>query len=165
LTLYARLPTWARRRVVRTVAPSFTVGAICLIERSDGAILLVRQVYRHHWGIPGGLLQRGEEPADAVRREVVEEVGLPVDLAGEPAVVVDAEAQRVDVVFRARPADGVDPAVAKPESPEIAEVRWFARTDLPDLQYETTQAFVALARADVGRVGPPPGFDDPTELP
>lgn len=146
LGLYARLPTWARRRVVRTIAPSYTVGAICLIERPDDSVLLVRQVYRHHWGIPGGLLQRGEEPTDAVRRELMEEIGLPVDLIGEPAVVVDAEAQRVDVVFRARPSEGTDPDSVVPSSPEIAEVRWFPRSDLPDLQLETVQALVALSR-------------------
>lgn len=149
LGLYARLPTWARRRAVRAIAPSFTVGAICLIERPDDSILLVRQVYRRHWGIPGGLLQRGEEPADAVRRELIEEIGLAVDLIGEPAVVVDAEAQRVDVVYRARPAAGTDPESVAPSSPEIAEVSWFPRSDLPDLQHETVQALVALSRGAV----------------
>lgn len=149
LEVYARLPTRARRRVVRSLTPSFTVGAICVVERADDEVLLVRQVYRRHWGIPGGHLQRGEEPADAVRREVLEEVGLVVDLLGEPAVVVDAEAQRVDVIYRARPAAGVDPEALRPVSPEIADVRWFARTDLPDLQEETVQAFLALSRAAV----------------
>jgi len=151
LGLYARLPTWARRRVVRTIAPAFTVGAICLIERPDDSVLLVRQVYRRHWGIPGGLLQRGEEPADAARRELMEEIGLAVDLIGEPAVVVDAEAQRVDVVYRARPSAGTDPDSVVPESPEIAEVQWFPRSELPDLQEETVQALVALSRGDVGQ--------------
>lgn len=150
LELFGRLPTWARRRVVRTISPSFTVGAICMVERSDGSILLVRQVYRRHWGIPGGLLERGEDPTDAVRRELMEEVGLPVDLDGEPAVVVDAEAQRVDLVFRARPAAGADPDDLLPQSPEIAEARWFPRSDLPDLQHETAEALMAISRNAVG---------------
>jgi 8-oxo-dGTP pyrophosphatase MutT (NUDIX family) len=152
LDLYARLPTWARRKVVRTIAPSFTVGAICLIERSDDSVLLVRQVYRRHWGVPGGLLEKGEDPSDAVRRELMEEVGLAVDLVGEPAVVVDADAQRVDIVYRARPAVGSDPDAVAPQSPEIAEVRWFPRSDLPDLQHETTQALVAISRIAVGGI-------------
>jgi len=69
LRLFGRLPVRARRRVVRLLTPSFTVGANCVIERDDGAILLVRQVYRKRWGLPGGLLERGEEPATAVVRE------------------------------------------------------------------------------------------------
>lgn len=147
LRIFRRLPVWARRRVVRTIAPGYTVGAMCIIERDDGALLLVRLSYRERWGVPGGLLKRGEDPARAARREVAEEVGLEVELLGEPAVVVDGEAQRVDVVFRARPAAGEDPGVARPCSPEIVEARWFAATELPELQHETSGALVALARS------------------
>ena len=146
LAVFRRLPVRARRRVVRTLAPGFTVGAICLIERPDGALLLVRQSYRHRWGVPGGLLKRGERPEDAARREVREEVGLDIELVGEPAVVVDPIPRRIDIVFRARPAAGVvqEPT---PCSPEITEVRWFGSQDLPELQIETSAALVALARS------------------
>ncbi len=147
LRLFKRLPTSARRRVVRTISPSFTVGAMCFIERSDGALLLVEHVYRRRWGVPGGLLEKGEDPADAALREVREEVGLDVVLIGEPAVVVDPVPQRVDVVYRARVSPGCDPADASPRSPEIASLRWFPARDLPELQHETAGAFVALARA------------------
>lgn len=151
LGVYRRLPVQGRRMVVRRLAPSYTVGAVCVIERRDGRVLLVRLAYRHRWGVPGGLLKRGETPADAARREVREEVGFEVDLLGEPAVVVDAVARRVDVVFLARPAAGADADGATPRSPEILEARWFPRDALPELQHETAHAFVALAR----RAGPP----------
>lgn len=149
LQLYRRLPVRARRRVVRTIAPAFTVGSICVIERSDGAVLLVRLSYRRSWGLPGGLLKRGETPADAALREVEEESSLEVELLGDPAVVVDEEARRVDVVFAARPAPGVDPASAHASSPEIVEVAWFPADSLPDLQFEASGAMVALARRRV----------------
>src|SRR4051794_34493353 len=147
LRMFRQAPPWLRRRFVRLIAPSFTVGAICHIERADGSVLLVRQAYRNSWGIPGGLLQRGEAPADAARREVFEEVGLRIELIGEPAVVVDADPQRIDVVFRARPLIEADADQARPSSPEIAEVRWFRADALPELQTETGQALVALARS------------------
>jgi 8-oxo-dGTP diphosphatase len=147
LQVYRRLPVRARRVVVRTLAPSFTVGAICVIERQDGAVLLIRQSYRERWGLPGGLLRRGEPAPEAAVREVREEIGLDVVLQGEPAVVVDPRPQRVDLVFRARVAPGCDPETAAPGSPEIADVRWFGRDDLPDLQHETTTALVTLARS------------------
>lgn len=159
LRFYQRMPTWLRRRIVRTVAPSFTVGAMCFIERGDGAVLLVRQAYRTRWGVPGGLLQRGEEAADGARREVFEEVGLAIDLVGEPRVVVDAEPQRVDIVFRAKVASGVDPGTAAPQSPEILETRWFARESLPELQHETVTALLALARPGPSVAAPPIGVD------
>lgn len=144
LRLYARLPRRSRRRVVRALTPSYTVGAICLIEGSGDEVLLLRQVYRRDWGVPGGHLKRGEAPDAAVRREALEEVGLALDLIGEPAVVVDADARRVDVVYRATPAAGFEPDLVKAVSPEIAEVGWFSLRDLPDLQEETVQALEAL---------------------
>ena len=147
LQVFRRLPVRARRRVVRTIAPGFTVGAICVIERPDGAVLLVRQTYRKAWGIPGGLLKRGESPEDAALREVAEEVGLAIELVGEPAVVVDEEARRVDVIFRAQPAASADPGDATPRSPEITEAGWFPVDALPELQFETSGALVALARS------------------
>jgi 8-oxo-dGTP diphosphatase len=108
-------------------------------------------VYRNGWGLPGGLIKRNEEVADCARREVREEVGLPIELAGPPAVVVDARPQRVDVVFRARPAAGADPAAVAPRSPEIREVRWVDPGDLPALQHETVSGLRALASSFAGR--------------
>jgi ADP-ribose pyrophosphatase YjhB (NUDIX family) len=144
LKIYQRLPRRLRRWVVRRLTPSFTVGAACIVERDDGAVLLVRQVYRRGWGMPGGLSRRREEMEDTARREVLEEVGLPIELVGRPAVVVDPVPRRVDVVFRARPADGSDASTARPSSPEIAEVRWWPAGQLPELQHETVTALEAL---------------------
>lgn len=147
LQIYRRMPTLSRRWLVRTIAPSFTVGAMVFIERANGDVLLVRLAYRNNWGVPGGLLKRGEDVADGARREVLEEVGLVVDLVGEPTVAIDADPQRVDVIFRGRPAVGSDPSAASPRSPEIEEARWFSQVALPDLQPETAEAMVRLARA------------------
>ena len=133
--------------VVRRMTPSFTVGSMCIIERADGRMLFIRHVYRHRWGVPGGLLERNETPADAARREVREEVGLDVELVGEPAVNVDASPRRIDIVFRARPRDDSTADSAAPASVEIVEARWFWPTELPELQFETAQALQAVARA------------------
>ena len=153
LQVWRRVPRLVRRWIVRLAAPSFTVGAACVVEREDGAILLVRLVYRNGWGLPGGLIKRNEDVADCARREVREEIGLAVELTSAPAVVVDSRPQRIDVVFRARPADGVDPGTVRPRSAEIREVRWFEPDDLPGLQHETVSALGALASS----VGPGAG--------
>lgn len=147
LQVFRRLPVKARRLAVRTISPSFTVGAMCVIEREDGAILFVRHSYRRRWGVPGGLLKRGEDAAEGARREVFEEVGLEIELVGEATVVVDAKPQRVDVIFRARPVAGADLDVVQPASAEIVEARWFAPDALPELQFETSGALITLARA------------------
>lgn len=148
LRVFRRLPRVIRRRIVRTVAPSYTVGAVCVIE-DKGRVLLVRHSYRVRWGIPGGLVERGERSETAARREVLEEVCLPVELIGDPAVVVDADVQRVDVIYDARPARDADLDLVRPSSPEILEARWFPRDSLPELTDETSDAFVALARRSV----------------
>ena len=132
---------------MRTIAPGFTVGAICLIERADGRVLLIRQSYRQRWGLPGGLLQRGEEAAVAARREIREEVGVEIELVGEPTVVVDPGSRRVDVIYRARPVADVTADEATPSSVEIIEARWFSPVELPELQKESAEAIQAIARA------------------
>jgi 8-oxo-dGTP diphosphatase len=147
LLLFRRLPPFVRRRIVRLLTPSFTVGAICLVERADGKVLLVHQVYRSAWGVPGGLSKRGEDIAACARREVMEETGLAIDLVGEPAVVVDPGPRRVDVVYRARPSAGADLDEVRPRSPEIRDLRWFALDELPELQHEAVSALAALTRA------------------
>ena len=146
LQLFRRLPTGGRRFVVRRITPSYTVGAVCVVERGDGAILLLRLSYRNQWGLPGGLLRRGEEALDGARREALEEVGLEIEVVGEPAVVVDVEPRRVDVVFRCRPAPGTDVEAVRPLSPEVTDAQWFPESALPELQHEASQALVALAR-------------------
>jgi ADP-ribose pyrophosphatase YjhB (NUDIX family) len=141
---YRRLPRRLRRFVVRRVAPSYSVGAMCVIERDDGALLLVRQSYRDGWGCAGGLLRRGEEPIEGAHREAEEEVGLTLDIDEEPQrAFIDPRARRIDVVFRCRVRPPV-PDEITPRSAEIVEVRWFERGHLPPLQNEVARAFSKL---------------------
>ncbi|MEW6153214.1 MAG: NUDIX hydrolase [Actinomycetota bacterium] len=142
------LPQPVRQFVVRRATPSYSVGAIVVIERSDGSLLLIRNSYRQGWGFPGGFLKRGEAPADAARRETGEEVGVEVVVGDNPKVVVDAHARRVDVIFGARPVDEAAAAWPRPQSPEIVEVSWFPPDGLPALQDEAASALIQIGRAN-----------------
>jgi len=58
------------------------VGVGGLIHR-DGMMLLIKRRFEPNkgkWSLPGGLLEVGEEPPEAARREVMEELGLRVDV-------------------------------------------------------------------------------------
>ena len=144
---YKRMPRAVRLFLIRRATPSFHVGAICVVERADGHLLLVRQSYRRDgWGFPGGLLRRGEEPADAARRELGEELGIDVDVNLPPLVVVDARARRVDVIFTGRLTDDSAEPERSAHSPEIADARWFPADGLPRLLPEATDAMIQLGR-------------------
>lgn len=144
---WGRLPLIARQFVVRRANPLFYVGAICVIERADGAVLLVRNSYKKGWGFPGGFLKRGESPFDAAHRETHEEIGVDVVLDDNPKVVVDADCRRVDVIFTGRPTNEGHSENPTPRSPEILDVRWFPAGALPDLQAEAVAALIELGRA------------------
>lgn len=144
--VWGRVPKPVRRRIVRLVAPSYTVGANCVITDDEDRVLLVRHSYRADWGLPGGLIGRHEEPVDAAVRETREEIGLEVELIEGSAVTINTDFQQIDFVFRARPVVGSIPSA---RSAEILEVAWFRRDALPDLQRE---AGVAL-RSVLGEGG------------
>lgn len=148
LQVFRRLPVQARRSVVRLLSPTYTAGSIVVIERSDAAVLLIRQAYRSGWGLPGGLMAKGESPEEAAVREVREEVGLDLGELGPAKLVLDVEPRRLDFVFAAT-VDGADGDDVVPTSPELREARWFRRDELPALQAETRTALEALQRHDV----------------
>lgn len=162
LGVFARLPAVARRGAVRALSPTFTAGAIVVIERQDGAILLIRQSYRRGWGLPGGLLAKGESPSQAAQREVWEEVGLRIEPVEPATLVMDVVPRRLDFVYRARWRGDVGAGAGdrvQPRSPELDAAEWFSPDALPQLQRETRTALDALNRPDVlpflsGRHGP-----------
>lgn len=99
LRIYRRLPALVTAPVVHLLTPSYTMGAIAVIE-SDGRILALRQLHRRGLSLPGGLVDRGETPQQAVVREVREETGLEVTSGSVYAVSVATRRRQLDVIFR-----------------------------------------------------------------
>jgi len=51
-------------------------AAGALFFDDQGRVLLVEPTYKPNWDIPGGMVEQGETPSEACRREVEEELGL-----------------------------------------------------------------------------------------
>ena len=68
---------------MRVTHTRFTVTAGALIFNDQGQILLLKHRFRagSGWGLPGGFLEQGEQPLDALRRELREEIGMEVESA------------------------------------------------------------------------------------
>ncbi len=56
--------------------PRKRVGADVLLCDTAGRLLLVDPKYKPDWDLPGGMSEANEPPADTVRRELKEELGL-----------------------------------------------------------------------------------------
>ncbi len=70
-------------------SPLFPVVAVALIDR-EGRVLVQRRpagkMMAGLWEFPGGKVEPGETPEAALIRELAEELGIAIDLAGlEPA--------------------------------------------------------------------------------
>lgn len=140
IAVYRRIPPWLRRALIRLLSPTYAVGALVIVRRPDGRILLVRQSYRSDWFLPGGLLQRGETPVQAAARELAEEVGLrPSRVDGPVATFVDAGIRTVTVFCEAAVDEDMATAAVS-ASREIIETRWFSMDALPVINEELERA-------------------------
>lgn len=157
LSTFRRLPRALRIRLVHVIAPSYTVGAICLVE-CERRLLLLRQRHRTGWTLPGGLLDRGESAATAAVREVREETGLRIEVGLPLGIVVEPQSRRLDVVFHVVTDD--EPPISA--GSEAYRAAWLTPEQAGDVDEPTAQAFALLARsrdpaAHRGRVLPANG--------
>jgi 8-oxo-dGTP pyrophosphatase MutT (NUDIX family) len=86
-----RLANWIRRSSllrwglwlgVQLFIPRQHVGVVGALFNETGQVLLVEHVFRPYfpWGLPGGWIGRGEDPARAVEREYQEELDLQIEV-------------------------------------------------------------------------------------
>lgn len=57
----------------------FRVSLKCLIRDSEGRVLVVQEVGRDWWDLPGGGMDHGEDLKTAIAREMAEEVNMQGD--------------------------------------------------------------------------------------
>lgn len=142
--------------------------AVCI---EDGRVLLACHLPAKgeaNWTLPGGGVEQGEDPFDAVIREVAEESGydavvehlLGVDSrtipAAERTIPGGPEHQNVGIFYRVRVTGG--PLRPEPDG-DIAECAWTPLSDVADLRRSSlVDIGLTLARTlpATGRVAPVP---------
>jgi ADP-ribose pyrophosphatase YjhB (NUDIX family) len=141
---YALSPA-LRRRLVRLLVPKYIVGAVALVRDAEapppGRLLLLRQPPGVGWGLPAGLLRRGEPPVVGCARELAEESGLVLDpdelTPATPNALIHTNGRWVDTVFEASvPASRV---TLRADGAEVLEAAWHRLDALPPLTHPTAR--------------------------
>lgn len=130
LRVWRELPLWLQLRLSRVIRPLFQVFAAAVIFDANKNIFLVKSTYQrvHPWGLPGGSLEYGEQPEEAVIREIWEETGLSVCI--EKFLLVSSWLpDRVGLYYLCRITEGT----FQP-SDEVSEFDYFSIDNLPDIR-------------------------------
>jgi len=111
------------------------VGAVILDDA--GRLLVIKRGHEPStglWSVPGGRIEPGEEPREAVRREVAEETGLVVGvgaLLGSVDIPSDTDPDNVYVVedYRCTVTTTVEPTAGD----DADDARWVTRDEFDRL--------------------------------
>ena len=111
---------------------------VTAVIREGERFLVARHAHSDHWSLIGGAVEPGEEPAEAVVREVLEETGARVRIdgivgayGGRPLMVKYPNGDRVAYVTTAYECHLLD--APHPDEDELLELGWFTRTEILDL--------------------------------
>lgn len=94
-----------------------------------------RRYYSDCWDFPGGHVEPGESPTEALHRELREEIGVEATASGEPRLHVQepgADDGGLDLHLWVLTTWAGEPRNLDPE--EHDDLRWVTREDLPSLR-------------------------------
>ncbi|WP_281279052.1 (deoxy)nucleoside triphosphate pyrophosphohydrolase [Chlorobaculum thiosulfatiphilum] len=134
----------------------FIGDVVCAIIERDGRFLIARRSAGRHlarkWEFPGGKVEVGESEAEALDRELMEELGVRVEIVERLTPVEHSYSDRSLrlIAFRCRIVSG------EPDSGEHEELRWieigeagdfdFPEADLPVLAEYRQKTVAAYPR-------------------
>ncbi len=117
--------------LIRLVQPRFSAGVIGVLFNSVGEVLIVEHVYHSapRWGLPGGYMDRGEDPKATIVREMREELELPVEVVRVLVVERSIHKAHLDIAYLCQSAQSVGQL-----SDELLNYQWFQPDQLPELR-------------------------------
>jgi 8-oxo-dGTP pyrophosphatase MutT (NUDIX family) len=137
--------------------PLWLSVAIGVVPDSRGNVLLHRRSDTGRWALPGGIIDPGEQPADAVVREVFEETSVLVEpqvltsvtVSGQVTYPNGDQVQYLELTFRCKQVGGTA-AVNDSESLEVGwqPVRGAPVAGAPDLSQRDRQLIEAALGYD-----------------
>ncbi len=128
----------------------FLLGVIGVVVDEEGRVLLLDHSYRKEfpWALPSGWVRRGEQPDQAMVREIREEVHLDVKDMTLLGICLDQSLPRADITFVCRPADpGARPV---PADLEIRAAGFYRTGAFPDPLSEDQSGLVKEALRRLG---------------
>jgi ADP-ribose pyrophosphatase YjhB (NUDIX family) len=119
--------------------------ATAVVVDADGRVLLGRRAVepdRGKWDLPGGFIEDGEHPLEALHRELREETALEVEPLEFLGIWMDkygydsGAENTLNLYWEARVVSGDEQA-----ADDVAELRWFAPAELPwdELAFECNE--------------------------
>lgn len=141
------------------------VAVVAFVTFGDKLLLICRAVDpgRGMWALPGGFMDAGEMPEDALRRELDEEVGLSIRIVRlldifpmdgtskdedetEPA---DRPSRGIVLAYAAEPAS--DDLITLQSMDDVSAAGWFGADELPDdMAFASTEQLVAEWKTKIG---------------
>lgn len=148
MTFFERLATVLRRfpfllivpyQILKIFQPKFTVGVVGVVLNDKQEVLLVEHVFHPTvpWGLPGGWVDKDEDPSLAVTREIQEELGIEATVT-DLLLLNKSHPHHLDIAFLCR----TDNPTVRDLSYELTDYGWYAFDTLPPLhkfQYSALQ--------------------------
>ncbi|MFF2791980.1 NUDIX hydrolase [Streptomyces sp. NPDC058049] len=111
--------------------PLHSVSVAGAVLREDGRLLAIRRADNGSWELPGGVLELTESPEAGVRREVLEETGIEVQVQELTGVYKNTTRGIVALVFRCKPTGGTERT-----SEESTAVAWLTPEEVGEQMSE-----------------------------